>query len=133
MLGRVRQRSGDPNPQYVSKSTAVEMGGRTAVQMGVVLRGFPSVEAWKPGKHGNANVQIEGCTADIFSDTFDHDKGQKSAISGRRLHWIFFEFSPVDFLRFSPGSLCNLVFGNGRKTWRILPDFRAEKNLGAVT
>ena len=24
----------------------------------------------------------------LFSqDTFDHDKGQKSAISGRRLHW----------------------------------------------
>ena len=25
-------------------------------------------------------------------DTFDHDKGQKSAISGLRLHWIFFNF-----------------------------------------
>ena len=23
-------------------------------------------------------------------DAFDHDKGQKFAISGRRLHWIFF-------------------------------------------
>ena len=31
-------------------------------------------------------------------DTFDHDKGQKSAISGLHLHWIF-EFSPVDSLR----------------------------------
>ena len=30
-------------------------------------------------------------------DTFDHDRRQKSAISGRRLHWIFFEFAPVDF------------------------------------
>ena len=32
-------------------------------------------------------------------DKFDHDKGQKSAISGRRLHWRlstgFFAFSPV--------------------------------------
>ena len=44
-----------------------------------------------------------------IQDTFDHDKGQESAISVRRLHWIFFEFSPVDFFRFSPGSLCNLV------------------------
>ena len=24
--------------------------------------------------------------------TFHHDKGQKSAISGRRLHWIFLKF-----------------------------------------
>ena len=34
-----------------------------------------------------------------IQDAFDHDKGQKSAISGRRLHWRlstgFFVFSPV--------------------------------------
>ena len=48
--------SGDPNPQYLLKSTAVQMGGvllykwevycrtngrRTAIQMGGVLLGFP--------------------------------------------------------------------------------------------
>ena len=25
-----------------------------------------------------------------IQDAFEHDKGQKSAILGRRLHWIFF-------------------------------------------
>ena len=39
-------------------------------------------------------------------DTFDHDKGQKSAISGRRLHWRlstgFFAFSYVQFSKTSP-------------------------------
>ena len=34
----LQKRSGDPNPYYFSKSTAVQMGGRTAVQMGGVLR-----------------------------------------------------------------------------------------------
>ena len=38
-------------------------------------------------------------------DAFDHDKGQKSAISGRRLHWRL----STGFFAFSPGSLCNLV------------------------
>ena len=33
-----QKRFGDPNPQYFSKSTAVQMGGRTAVQMGGVLQ-----------------------------------------------------------------------------------------------
>ena len=41
----------------------------------------------------------------IYQDTFDHDKGQKSAISGRRLHWRL----STGFFAFSPGSLCNLV------------------------
>ena len=37
-------------------------------------------------------------------DKFDHDKGQKSAISGRRLHWIFCFFSSicVQFSKTSP-------------------------------
>ena len=43
-----------------------------------------------------------------YQDTFDHDKGQKSVISGEILHWIF-EFSPVDLFPFSPGLLRNLV------------------------
>ena len=29
-------------------------------------------------------------------DTFDHDGGQKSAITGSCHHWIIFELSPVD-------------------------------------
>ena len=41
-------------------------------------------------------------------DTFDHDKGQKSAISGRSLHWRlstgFFAFSPVFYVQFSKTS-----------------------------
>ena len=28
----------------------------------------------------------------VCQDVFDHDKGQKSAISGRRLHWNFLNF-----------------------------------------
>ena len=42
-------------------------------------------------------------------DKFDHDKGQKSAISGRRLHWrlstgffCFFSRSSVQFSKTSP-------------------------------
>ena len=40
-----------------------------------------------------------------FQDTFDHDKGQKSAISGRRLHWRL----STGFFAFSPVFMCNLV------------------------
>ena len=48
-----------------------------------------------------------GPTAGGFqkSDTFDHDKGQKSAISGRRLHWRL----STGFFAFSPIFMCNLV------------------------
>ena len=38
-------------------------------------------------------------------DTFDHDKGQKSAILGRRLHWRL----STGFFAFSPVFMCNLV------------------------
>ena len=37
--------------------------------------------------------------------TFDHDKGQKSAISGRLLHWRL----STGFFVFSPVFMCNLV------------------------
>ena len=40
-----------------------------------------------------------------YQDTFDRDKGQKSAISGHRLHWRL----STGFFAFSPGSLCHLV------------------------
>ena len=44
----------------------------------------------------------------IIQSTFDHDKGQKSAISGRRLHWrlstgIFGFFSSI-YVQFSKTS-----------------------------
>ena len=38
-------------------------------------------------------------------DKFDHNKGQKSAISGRRLHWRL----STGFFVFSPVLMCNLV------------------------
>ena len=41
-------------------------------------------------------------------DAFDHDKGQKSASSGKFLHWNFLIFSS-GFLSLSPGLLSNLV------------------------
>ena len=55
-------------------------------------------------------------------DAFDHDKGQKSAISGRRLHWILF-FSPVDcFFPFSPGFMCSLA-RNGTQNMQKIARF----------
>ena len=38
LVNKSQKRSGDPNPQYFSKSIAVQIGGRTAVQMGGVLQ-----------------------------------------------------------------------------------------------
>ena len=46
-------------------------------------------------------------------DKFDHDKGQKSAISGRRLHWRL----STRFCAFSPVFICNLV-DEPPKIWR---------------
>ena len=46
-------------------------------------------------------------------DTFDHDKGQKSVISGRRLHWRL----STEFFAFSPVFMCNLV-RRAPKIWR---------------
>ena len=63
----------------------------------------------------------------LFSqDTFDHNKGQKSAISVRHLRLFFLYFLQRIFSPFPPGLLCNLV-KNGPKRWRKLPDFWAEK------
>ena len=44
----------------------------------------------------------------IAQDASNHDRGQKSAISGKFLHWIFWIFSS-GFLPFSPGCRCNWV------------------------
>ena len=41
----------------------------------------------------------------LVPDKFDHAKGQKSAISGRRLHWRL----STGFFAFSPAFMCNLV------------------------
>ena len=56
-------------------------------------------------------------------DTFDHHKGQESAISGRRLHWIFLNFLQWIIFLFL---LCRLV-RKSPKMWTKLPDFPAEK------
>ena len=47
-------------------------------------------------------------STNIFQDVFDHEKGQKSAISGSAVSAGFF-FSPVFFFPFSPDFLCSLV------------------------
>ena len=58
---------------------------------------------------GRSNFRKIGiATISVSQDKFDHDKGQKSAISGRRLHWRlsigFFAFSPVFMWQFSKTS-----------------------------
>ena len=44
----------------------------------------------------------------FIQDTFEHDRGQKSAILARRLHCMSYIFSN-GFYPFSPGGMCNLV------------------------
>ena len=64
----------------------------------------------------------------FIQDTFDHDKGQRSAVSGP---------SPLEFLNFLHGFLSFLSRfsaiqeGNRPKVRRKLPDFRAEKKARA--
>ena len=60
---------------------------------------------------------------------FEHDKGQKSAISGRRLHWFFGIFSPVNVFVSSPGFLCNLVRKSPRNA---VADLRTEKEVTSL-
>ena len=68
-------------------------------------------------------------------DAFEHNKGQKSAISGRRLHRIFQNFLQWSFFPFSPGLLCNLVRSKEitPKCGEKLPDFRPEKKRRIVS
>ena len=56
-------------------------------------------QAWQPDLFCNPADQLQ-----MFG-TCDHDKGRKSAISGRRLHWRL----STGFLAFSPVFMCNLV------------------------
>ena len=68
---------------------------------------------------------IGGTISTNAQDMFDHDKRQKSAISGNLLHLA--QLSLVDVFLFLQGFLCNF----GRKSlqiWRKLPDFRAKNN-----
>ena len=46
-----------------------------------------------------------GTTKLNIQDKFDHDKGQKSAISGRPLYWRL----SIGFFAFSPVFVCNLA------------------------
>ena len=59
--------------------------------MAFLAKSMPSCVLICP--HAGTRVkEIPPITKDplLFLDVFDHDKGQKYAISGRRLHWIFF-------------------------------------------
>ena len=42
----------------------------------------------------NSSELFSGLLQEFYGnqDAFDHDRGQKSAISGHRLHWIFWNF-----------------------------------------
>ena len=46
--------------------------------------------SWTPG--GVQEVHAKKFVLFFSQDTFDHDKGQKPAISRRRLHWIYLNF-----------------------------------------
>ena len=64
--------------------------------------GGQGVQEWG-GRSRNCQKYVQAIV--VTQDKFDHDKGQKSAISGRCLHWRL----STGFFAFSPGSLCNLV------------------------
>ena len=60
------------------------------------------------GGFSNGGASRSGLVLPFFQGKFDHDKGQKSAISGRRLHWrlstgIFCFFSSI-YVQFSKTS-----------------------------
>ena len=63
-------------------------------------------------------------------DMFDQDTGQKSAISGRCLHWISFIFFSSEFYPLSPGLLCNFVRNSPKRgeSCPISDHFREQKN-----
>ena len=65
--------------------------------------------------------------------TFDHGKGQKSAISRNFPHWISFfaNFSPVECCPFSQGFVCNLLRRSPRNV-KNSPRFEGGKKC-AVT
>ena len=67
--------------------------------------------------------KVLGSNVTRNQDTFDRDKGQKSATSEQRLHWNFESSSGC--LPFCPGSV-NLV-RRSPQMWRKSPDFQAEK------
>ena len=66
------------------------------------------------GQSGHTHLSILVWNISSFfvfdgQDKFDHDKGQKSAISGGRLHWRlstgFFAFSPIFVCNFKTSPL----------------------------
>ena len=72
----------------------------------------PSKPNKKRGRHEKLMNFTFFCEFGYFSfqaGSLDHDKGQKSAISVRRLPWIFWNFLQWIFLPFPPGFPCNLV------------------------
>ena len=99
-----------------------------------------------PGNKGpnvtrNGGPQIGACLirADILwcskiiaydsQDTFDHAKRQKSAISGRRLHWIFWKLLQSICFPFLQVLCVFFVRKSPQSVGKHGPDFRAEKKV----
>ena len=72
-----------------------------------------------------SQVWLLGSTG-LTQDTFDHDKEQKSAISGCRLHWIFRVLSSGFFSLFSRFP-CSLVRKSPKNMEKIAPFPGGEK------
>ena len=59
----------------------------------------------------------QGTQGRVSTTSYTTTRDRKSAISGRRLHWIFLNFLQCIF-SFSPGCWCNLVRKIAQKMWR---------------
>ena len=65
------------------------------------------VRPWKPTKSNETGGCHSRKTVFRAQDTFDHNQGQKSAVLGRSLHWIFgYFFSSGFFSLFSFSQKC---------------------------
>ena len=82
-------------------------GVGTASQCARVFQNYPlaNYPLVSPRHWHSGPPKLQDSMSDC-QDQFDHDKGQKSAISGRRLHW---RLSTGFFVFFSPVFMCNLV------------------------
>ena len=72
---------------------------------GTLFKAFRVVTRKYPEAPKKSKTQKSDSKVTFGQDKFDHDKGQKSAISGCRLHWRL----STGFFPFSPGFMCNLV------------------------
>ena len=82
------------------------------------------MHTWLPSEESTLkNQECPILAALIYQDTFDHDKGQKSEILGRRRHWILLKFPQWIFSSFSRFS----VYRWGQKDY--LPNFYIADDL----